>query len=343
MAVDYQVDLRADYPQRSSRGWAVLTILLIKFLALIPHFFVLAFLSIAQAVVCLVAQVIVVIKGEYPEGMFRFVVGVLRWNTRVGAFIFSLTDRYPPFALREMPEYPIDVKIERPASSSRLYALFTLLLEVLMFALMVWFAAWLADALREASPGASSDVSDAWTASYNFATSGSSVLYLRSLAAVPHLIIVGALGIATFVVWIIVQWIILFTASYSRPLWDFVVGVTRWRTRVTAYTLGLLDRYPPFSFEPSLSAVGGPAPVAPAGGVSPAQPVVPMGGPQPEPAGPPPVPAGPPPASPAGTQEAPGAVAPPPLVEPLPPGQPPAAPASQPPASPEQGLTPPLG
>ena len=260
MAGDYQVDLRADYPPRSSRGWAALTILLIKFLALIPHFIILAFLGIAQAVVALIAQVVVAIKGEYPEGMFRFVAGVLRWNTRVTAFAFSLTDRYPPFALREVPGYAIDVKIERPSSSSRLYAVLTLLVEILVFAAMIGLFAWLADAAREWNSGSTYDPTEPWSATYQALPSGTSVLVLRTLAAVPHLIIVGVLGIATFVVWVIVQWIILFAASYPRGLWDFVVGVTRWRTRVTAYTLGLIDRYPPFTFEPSLSATGGAPP-----------------------------------------------------------------------------------
>ena len=43
---DYPIDFRVDYPERSSRGWAALTILLIKFLTLIPHFFVLFFLRV---------------------------------------------------------------------------------------------------------------------------------------------------------------------------------------------------------------------------------------------------------------------------------------------------------
>src|SRR5665647_237169 len=80
---DYPIDVRADCPERSSRGWAALTILLIKFLALIPHFFVLVFLGIAQFFVALIAQVAVVINGEYPPGMFAFVTGVLRWGTPV--------------------------------------------------------------------------------------------------------------------------------------------------------------------------------------------------------------------------------------------------------------------
>src|SRR5665648_238431 len=138
---DYPIDVRADYPERSSRGWAGLTILLIKFLALIPHFFVLVFLGIAQFFVALVAQVAVVINGEYPPGMFAFVTGVLRWGTRVSAFILSLNDRYPPFTLQPVDDYPLDVVVERPAQSSRLYALFTLIVEVVFIAAMIALAA----------------------------------------------------------------------------------------------------------------------------------------------------------------------------------------------------------
>jgi len=131
---DYPIDLRAARPERSSRLWAALTILWIKFVALIPHFFILTFLAIAQFAVALVAQLVVAVKGEYPPGMHAFVVGVLRWQTRVSAFIFSLTDRYPPFSLKGDDAYPIDVVVERPACSNRLYALATVLVEFLAVA-----------------------------------------------------------------------------------------------------------------------------------------------------------------------------------------------------------------
>lgn len=88
---DYPVDVRADYPETSSRGWAALTIFWLKFFALIPHFVVLALLGIAQWVVALVAQFVVAFKGEYPPGMYEFVVGVLRWQTRVTMFLLSST------------------------------------------------------------------------------------------------------------------------------------------------------------------------------------------------------------------------------------------------------------
>jgi hypothetical protein len=257
---DYPIDLRADYPERSSRGWAALTIFLVKFLALIPHFFVLFFLSIAEAVVAFIAQVAVAIKGEYPPGMFAFVAGVLRWQTRVSAFIFSLDDRYPPFALQPDDSYPVDIVAERPTSSSRVYALFTVLVEILFVAAMVGLAVLLvrnADGIASTvSSGSDSGTSFQINPRFNFnlPSFSSGGLLLRQIAAFPHLVVLAFLGIAAFVIWLVVQWVILFSAAYPRGLFDFVAGYLRWQTRVSGYALGLSDRYPPFTLEPSIAA-----------------------------------------------------------------------------------------
>ncbi|HXZ29704.1 MAG TPA: DUF4389 domain-containing protein [Dehalococcoidia bacterium] len=66
--------------------------------------------------------------------------------------------------------------------------------------------------------------------------------------AIPHYIVLACLGIAAFVCVVIAWFAILFTTRYPRGLFDFVVGVSRWSLRVTAYAFLLTtDRYPLFS------------------------------------------------------------------------------------------------
>jgi len=70
---------------------------------------------------------------------------------------------------------------------------------------------------------------------------------VKWLLAIPHYVVLFFLGIAAFVVVIVVWFVILFTSRYPRGLFDFVEGVIRWQNRVIAYALLLItDRYPPF-------------------------------------------------------------------------------------------------
>lgn len=65
----------------------------------IPHLIVLWILGIAVAVVMIVAAFAVLFTGSWPAGLLGFFVGYLRWNLRVNAYLFLLTDEYPPFSL----------------------------------------------------------------------------------------------------------------------------------------------------------------------------------------------------------------------------------------------------
>ena len=312
--IEYPVDVRADYPERSSRLWAVLTIFWIKFFAIIPHAIILIFLGIAQWVVAFVAQFVVAFKGEYPSGMHEFVTGVLRWQTRVAAFVLSVNDRYPPFTLRAIDDYPLDVVAERPEEPSRVYAIFTIIVQILAVAGGIWLAVWLighADTLV-----ASSSQNGTYSYQFNFPSSGGSGLMLRQLAAIPHFIVLAFVGIAAFFIWFIVQWVILFVAGFPRGMWDIAAGYVRWYTRVTAYALGLVDRYPPFSFSPSLSA-GGPG----ASGAAPPPPPITATWPE-APGAQSPVPQPPAPQPPAPQSPAPPPPGSPPMTPPEPPQQP---------------------
>jgi hypothetical protein len=65
--------------------------------------------------------------------------------------------------------------------------------------------------------------------------------------AIPHLIILALLGVATVLVTVIAWFAILFTGKYPPKIHEFVVGVMRWGLRVSAYAFLLLtDEYPPF-------------------------------------------------------------------------------------------------
>ena len=71
----------------------------------------------------------------------------------------------------------------------------------------------------------------------------------RLILIIPHVIVLAALGIAAFVVYIIAFFAVLFTGRFPEGLRNFVVGVTRWYVRFSSYALLLNDVYPPFSLD----------------------------------------------------------------------------------------------
>lgn len=70
-----------------------------RWILVIPQAIVLGLLGIAASVAVLVAFFVVLFTGKWSTGLFDFVLGVLRWNTRVNAYVLLLTDEYPPFSL----------------------------------------------------------------------------------------------------------------------------------------------------------------------------------------------------------------------------------------------------
>jgi hypothetical protein len=97
---EQSVHLAISYPdaQRDLNRWLPL----VKWLLAVPHYVILVFLGIAAVITVVVAWFAIQITGRYPRSLFDFVVGVLRWSLRVGAYTALLvTDRYPPFSLQE--------------------------------------------------------------------------------------------------------------------------------------------------------------------------------------------------------------------------------------------------
>jgi len=77
----------------------------------IPQFFVLYFVGIGVFFVAIVGWFAALFTGRLPESIAKFLLGYVRWVTRVYAYAYLMVDTYPPFSLDPDPTYPVDVVV----------------------------------------------------------------------------------------------------------------------------------------------------------------------------------------------------------------------------------------
>jgi hypothetical protein len=71
----------------------------LRFIWVIPIAIFLGLVAIAGYFIAFVGFFIVLFTGKWPEGMRKFMVGLLRLGARVGAYVYLLDDEYPAFSL----------------------------------------------------------------------------------------------------------------------------------------------------------------------------------------------------------------------------------------------------
>ena len=191
---------------------------LVKWVLVIPHYLVLAFLWAAFIVLSAAAMVAIVFTGRYPRAIFDFNVGVLRWTWRVQYYAIGAfgTDRYPPFTLADDPSYPAHLEIEYPERLSRGLALvkwwLLALPQYIIVGLFTGSGLWAASRLGYHDGG--------WGG-------------------------FGLIGILAVVAAVV----LLVTGRYPEQIYDFVLGMNRWVLRVAGYAGLMTDKYPPFRLD----------------------------------------------------------------------------------------------
>jgi hypothetical protein len=120
----YPITYEADFKPEPNR-WTTF----FRPLLAIPWLVVALFWGLLFVFTHLFAWIAVTILGRYPQWLYDFNAGVVRYMVRFGAWFYLQTDQWPPFGLSDDPSYPIRVDIAPPASSqSRLKAFFRLIL-----------------------------------------------------------------------------------------------------------------------------------------------------------------------------------------------------------------------
>jgi uncharacterized protein DUF4389 len=99
-----------------------------RLLLAIPHLIVVGLWAILTYIVVLVAWACGVVMGRVPDGLHNFIATWLRYATRVTAYVFLLSDPFPPFGASGT--YPVDVRIDPPETQSRLTVFFRVLLAI---------------------------------------------------------------------------------------------------------------------------------------------------------------------------------------------------------------------
>ena len=125
--MSYPVSFEMDYVARRSR---VTTFF--RYFCVLPQLVFALFYSVAFYVVWIISWFVLVFTGRWPESLYNFTGGFLRYITRVTAYFYLGVDQYPPFSGADDDGYPVRVHIAPPLPKySRLKVFFRMIYAIL--------------------------------------------------------------------------------------------------------------------------------------------------------------------------------------------------------------------
>lgn len=88
-----------------------------RMLVAIPWLIVAMFWGLAAYLAVIFAWFALVFTGRYPDGLYNFNAGFIRFINRVNGFYYLLTDEWPPFDGGDDYDYPVRMLIPEPQES----------------------------------------------------------------------------------------------------------------------------------------------------------------------------------------------------------------------------------
>ena len=212
----------AERPDVSRAIW------LVKWLLAFPHYIALAFLAVGAVFAWLWALLSILITGRYPRGAFDYLVGVMRWGWRLSYYLYNVggTDRYPPFTIADVPDYPARLDVRYPERLSR------------GLVLVKWWLLAIPHYIILA-------VLFGFTRPHNNDEAGQVATDFNWPGLVPILVLIALI-------------MVLVSGTYPQQVYRVAMGFNRWQLRVAAYSLLMTDEYPPFRLDQGPYEPGGP-------------------------------------------------------------------------------------
>ena len=131
----YPIRYEADFVEPQNRAKAFF-----RWLLIIPWLILGSVYALVASVVAFIAWFALLFTGRYPQGLYNFNLGFLRFTARAYAFGLLQTEEWPPFGFEEDRSYPIRVEADPPLEEyNRAKTFFRLILGIPVLFMVMLF------------------------------------------------------------------------------------------------------------------------------------------------------------------------------------------------------------